>query len=68
MSWLYQGFYVHNPLLLWPILALVLFMTVFVAAVVRALRGKDPAKLEHLLQLPLESDGVVTCKGVRHGD
>ena len=68
MSWLYQGFYVHNPLLLWPVLALVLFMSVFVMAAIRAWRGKDQANVDHLLQLPLEHDGVVTFKGARHGD
>ncbi len=67
MSWIYKGFYAHNPLLLWPVLAMLLFMAVFVAAALRAWRLRSPEEVSRLTALPLSEDETLTPEGGRHG-
>ena len=45
----------HLDLAIWPKMALVLFVAVFVAVTVRALRGSK-AELDHAAHLPIEEE------------
>jgi hypothetical protein len=58
LSWISSDFFERSPLLAFPVLALVLFMVVFTANAVRALRTKKP-ELERLANLPLEREQEV---------
>lgn len=49
----------------WPVLGLLIFITVFVVAVIRAIK-LDKKDVEHLEQLPLDSDSTKT-KELFHG-
>jgi hypothetical protein len=64
---LYKAFYIGNPLLLWPVLSLLLFMAVFVLAAVRAMRLREPHRLNRLTALPLESGEHFQPEEARHG-
>jgi hypothetical protein len=63
---LYKAFYAGNPLLLWPVLSLLLFMGVFLLASLRAARAHAPGRQSRLPQLPLESEESLHPED-RHG-
>ena len=67
MSWIYKDFYIHNPLLLWPVLSMMLFMVVFVAAALRAWRPRDPDRMHRLGEMPLSENEAVSPERKRHG-
>lgn len=51
---------------IFPVIALLLFVTVFTAAIVRAMR-MDRGRVEHLSSLPLESESSVRGSGAGRG-
>ena len=53
---MYAQFYAHMPWKELPMFALLLFLTVFVAVVLRVVVFMRPAELEPLARLPLEGD------------
>jgi hypothetical protein len=58
MSWIASEYFQRSPLLVFPLIALVLFMLVFVAAIARAaLTSRE--RLDQLARLPLEGEGEV---------
>ena len=55
LSWFASDFFARSPMLAYPIVALGIFMTIFVTATLRALfRNKD--EVDRLARLPLEAD------------
>jgi hypothetical protein len=57
LSWIASDFFARSPVLLYPLVALGLFMTVFVAVALRAFLG-NAERFEALAQLPFEKDEV----------
>jgi hypothetical protein len=57
MSWIAGDYFARSPVLVFPLIALGLFMTVFVVAVCRAYFG-DRERFEALARLPLEKGEV----------
>lgn len=55
MKWLVSDFFARSPALLGPVIALVLFMLVFVAATIYALRTQR-AQHERMALMPLKED------------
>ena len=53
LSWISADFFARSPVLVFPLVALGIFMTVFVVAALRAFRT-DKARLDALAQLPFE--------------
>lgn len=53
LSTLTRSLFAGSPLLVFPLIALALFVLVFVAAAIRALRA-ERAMVEHLAALPLD--------------
>lgn len=54
---MFADFYAQNPLLFWPLVGLVIFVTSFAAVLVYVLLGlRDRRKVAYLAGLPLESD------------
>jgi hypothetical protein len=62
LSFVAMGYFEKSPLLIFPLIALLLFLGVFVAVTVRALRS-SPSKYDAISRLPLEADS----HEVRHG-
>ncbi|MBI5493554.1 MAG: hypothetical protein HY904_00920 [Deltaproteobacteria bacterium] len=60
-AWFYEG----HDLLVLPVVAMIIFMVIFTAAVVRALRrGPHGLDVEHLSMLPLnDQSGTVAATG-----
>jgi len=57
LSQLSADYFSRSPVLAWPLLALVLFMIVFIAITVRAIFGRREVMERHAA-LPLESNEV----------
>ena len=55
---MFAQFYAHMPWTDLPIFALLLFFSVFLAAVARVLSRKQRVELEAVARLPLERDDV----------
>ncbi len=55
LSWFASDFFARSPALAYPVLALGIFMTVFVTTTLRALFKKKD-EVEHLARMPLEAD------------
>jgi len=55
LSWIASDYFARSPVLLYPLVALGLFMTVFVAVSLRAFFG-SAERFEALAQLPFEKD------------
>lgn len=55
LSWFASDYFSQSPVLIFPIVALGLFMTVFMVMSLRAIFARKPA-LDRMAQLPLESD------------
>lgn len=54
---MFADFYAQNPLLFWPLVGLVIFVTSFAAVLAYVLIGlRDRRKVSYLAGLPLESD------------
>lgn len=53
---MYRDFFARSPLLALPMLALGIFLFVFVSVVVRALSSKNAERFALASRLPLESD------------
>lgn len=53
LSWIASDYFTRSPVLLYPLVALGLFMTVFVAVALRAFFG-NAQRFEALAQLPFE--------------
>ena len=54
---MFAEFYAQNPLLFWPLVGLVIFVTSFAAVLVYVLIGlRDRRKVAYLAGLPLEPD------------
>ncbi len=64
LSVIAKGFFLNNPLIFFPVLALILFIVAFTAITVKALRSSDES-LAHVASLPLfddESDVTVAVQ------
>ena len=57
LSWIASDFFMRSPVLLYPLVALGLFMTVFIAVSLRAFLG-NAERFEALARLPLEKGEV----------
>lgn len=55
LGWFASDYFSQSPVLIFPLVALGLFMTVFMVVSLRALFARKP-NLDRLAQLPLESD------------
>jgi hypothetical protein len=55
ISWLASDFFARSPVLLYPVVGLVLFMTVFATVSARALLRRRE-ELDRLSRLPLDDD------------
>jgi hypothetical protein len=55
LGWFASDYFQQSPVLVYPIIALGVFMTVFVGAVVRTLRARK-SDIERMARLPLEAD------------
>ena len=62
MGELARDFFSENPAIAGPLIAMLLFTTVFVAAVVRVMRAKRE-HVDRMAHLPLEGEGME----VEHG-
>ena len=58
MSRFAAEFFAQSPALLYPILALVLFFTIFLIVIVRVMR-MSASEVEHNAQIPLEEEREV---------
>ncbi len=61
-----MAFFAKSPMLIFPVLALVLFFAVFVWITVRTYRA-DKTTYDAISRLPLEDARVETSGEVRHG-
>ncbi len=66
MSELARDFFSHNPAMAGPLIAMVLFAVVFLAAVYRAMRA-DRTHIEKMAHLALEGDAAPVTEEVSHG-
>jgi len=58
---MFAEFYAQNPLLFWPLVGLVIFLTSFAAVLIYVLLGlRDRQKVDYLAALPLDSDDEVS--------
>ncbi|MDD9939455.1 MAG: hypothetical protein OXU20_00205 [Myxococcales bacterium] len=57
LSWISTEFFARSPVLVFPLIALGIFMTVFIAAAVRAART-DSERLDELARLPFDDSEV----------
>lgn len=57
---MWAWFYQHNPLLVLPIVAMLIFMTVWMVATVRAWRRGALPEQQQMAQLPLQDDEILT--------
>jgi hypothetical protein len=55
LSWIASGYFAQSPVLVLPVVAMILFMVVFTASALRALRTKK-TELDHLANLPFERE------------
>jgi hypothetical protein len=55
LSFMAQGFFSDNPLVFFPIVALLIFMATFAIITIRALRS-DPELISTMASLPLASE------------
>ena len=55
LSWFASDYFSQSPVLIFPIVALGLFLTVFMVVSLRAMLARKP-QLDRMAQLPLESD------------
>ena len=54
---MYADFYAQNPLLLWPLVGLVIFVVSFCAVLLYVMLGlRERGKVEYLASLPLAAD------------
>jgi hypothetical protein len=54
---MFHDFFAGSDLLHWPLVALGIFFTVFVAVVIRVLVGfRKGSRMDHVASLPLEDD------------
>lgn len=53
ISWMASDYFARSPVLLFPVLGLVLFMTVFLLSTLRAW-CLDNAEMQRLAQMPLD--------------
>jgi hypothetical protein len=53
LSWIASDFFARSPVLVYPLIALLLFMAVFVTAALRAALA-DRAQIDRMARLPLE--------------
>ena len=58
---MFAEFYAQNPLLFWPLVGLVIFLTSFAGVLVYVLLGlRDRRKVDSLAAMPLASDDEVS--------
>ncbi|MDD9935057.1 MAG: hypothetical protein OXT09_15705 [Myxococcales bacterium] len=57
LSWISSDFFARSPVLLFPVIALCIFMGVFTLGAVRAFLT-DRRELDALSRLPLQDDGL----------
>jgi hypothetical protein len=55
LSWFASEYFAHSPVLIYPMIALLVFAGVFTAASVRALLA-EKSQVERMASLPLEAD------------
>ena len=55
LGWFASDFFAESPVLFFPVLALMIFMTVFITVSLRAL-FKPKSELDRLAQMPLSED------------
>lgn len=56
---MFQEFLSRSPLTIWPLMAFVLFFTIFVGVCLYLVVGKAMKKdFDHVANLPLEEDGA----------
>lgn len=65
LSMMAKGFFMDSPLIFFPVLALVIFMTVFTAITIRTLRSSRES-LQHVAGLPLDDGPVVMTNEKDH--
>ncbi len=64
---MFAQFYAHMPWTDLPVFALLLFLSVFLAVVVRMLPRKQRAEMEAVARLPLERDDVPGARPGKEG-
>ena len=65
---MYREFFAQSDLLMWPLIALGIFFTTYMVVLIRTAIGfHKRQRLDHLADLPLESDGGVVPADVREG-
>lgn len=63
---MFADYFAGSDLLLWPIVALAIFFSVFVGVLVRIAVGlRKGARLDHVASLPLESESTEARPGRR---
>lgn len=62
LSFVAMGYFQKSPLLVFPLIALLLFLTVFVVVTIRALRA-SPSSFEAISRLPLEASNEEVRRG-----
>lgn len=65
MSEMVRELFMGNPAVIGPVIALVLFVTVFTIAAVRAMKAEH-TELERIARLPLDEEAE-SCTEARHG-
>jgi hypothetical protein len=59
LSWISGDYFARSPVLILPVVALLVFMTVFCATALRAALARR-AEVEHMARLPLEGNDEVS--------
>jgi hypothetical protein len=60
---MYADFYAQNPLLLWPLVGLVIFVASFAAVLLYVAFGlRERSKVDYLAALPLQSDAELSIE------
>jgi len=62
LSFVAMGYFQKSPLLIFPLIALLLFLTVFIVVTVRALRA-SPSSYDAISRLPLEGENQEVRRG-----
>lgn len=57
LGWISSEFFARSPVLIFPLIALGIFMTVYITAAVRIMRT-DKSKLDELAALPFDDSEV----------
>ncbi len=61
---MFQEFYANSSHLIWPLLGLVIFVTIFIGVLAYVFFGlRDRDKIDELAALPLESDSGTDTAG-----